>query len=565
MISERRIAYFSMEIAVNPDVPTYSGGLGMLAGDMVRSAADLHVPMVAVTLLARQGYFLQHLDADGNQSEQPVNWRVDDFMHDTGVSIELSLEGKRAIVGAWQYDVVGNDGFVVPVYFLDTDLPENGEEHRRLTGRLYGGDDRYRLCQEAVLGIGGVRILRALKHSAIEQFHLNEGHAALLTLELLREQRDAASREEITQDDINAVRKCCVFTTHTPVPAGHDRFDLQLAEHVLGHRKECGFTDAICHAGQLNLTYLALALSHYVNGVAKKHSEISQHMFAEYQVDAITNGVHAKTWVSPPFADLFDRYIKGWRVDNFSLRYALGIPDNDLWQAHQQAKHSLVDLVNRATHVEFEYDILTLGFGRRATSYKRPTLILSDLERLWRISRTVGRLQIVFAGKAHPRDEAGKSLIRQIVSLAKQLGREVPVVYLPNYEQRLSALMTAGVDIWLNTPEPPMEASGTSGMKAALNGVPSLSVLDGWWIEGCLEGVTGWAIGKRNHQIYGANAESLYEQLEAMVIPLFYNDRNRFIDIMRHAIAFNGSFFNTQRMLHEYLVKVYRIGPGWAK
>lgn len=565
MTFQRQIAYFSMEIAVDADVPSFSGGLGMLAGDIVRSAADLHVPMVAVTLLARQGYFTQYLDEAGNQSEKPVRWQVDEFMRDTEVSIELPLENRQVTVRAWQYDVVASDGFLVPVYFLDTDLPENSDEHRQLTGTLYGGDDRYRLCQETILGIGGVRVLRALGHSEIERFHLNEGHAALLTLELLREQRDQAGRGEITKADIEEVRRRCVFTTHTPVPAGHDRFNLPLVEQVIGHRRECGITDAICHAGQLNMTYLALALSHYVNGVAKKHSEVSQHMFAEYEVDAITNGVHATTWVSPPFAALFDQYIKGWRRDNFSLRYALGIPDNDLWQAHQAAKRTLVEFINREVNAGFDADALTLGFGRRATSYKRPALILSDLNRLRQISTEVGRLQVVFAGKAHPRDEAGKSLIREIVSLGKQLGSDVPVVYLPNYEQRLGAKMTAGVDVWLNTPEPPLEASGTSGMKAALNGVPSLSVLDGWWIEGCLEGLTGWAIGQRNHQIHGANANSLYEKLEQRVVPLFYGDRDGFINVMRHAIALNGSFFNTQRMLHEYMVKVYRIGPNWAK
>jgi glycogen phosphorylase len=563
MTPDPRIAYFSMEIAVDANIPSYSGGLGMLAGDTVRAAADLHVPMVAVTLLAREGYFFQRLDGDGNQSEDPVAWRVEDLMHDAGVSIELPLESRPVIVSAWRYDVVASDGFVVPVYFLDTNVPGNSEEHQRLTGRLYGGDDRYRLCQEAVLGIGGIRILRALNYHVIERFHMNEGHAALLTLELLREQRENAGRTEIEAADIEEVRRSCVFTTHTPVPAGHDRFDLRLVEQVLGQRKECGITDAICHAGQLNMTYLALALSHYVNGVAKKHSEISQHMFAEYTVDAITNGVHAGTWVSPPFAELFDRFIPGWRRDNFSLRYAFGIPDNDLWQAHQQAKNALIEYVNQYASVRFDTDRLTLGFGRRATSYKRPALVLSDLERLKQLG--TGRLQIVFAGKAHPRDEAGKSLIRQIFASAKQLGGDVPVVYLPNYEQHLGGLMTAGVDVWLNTPEPPLEASGTSGMKAALNGVPSLSVLDGWWIEGCLEGLTGWAIGHRNHQIHGANAESLYEKLETAVLPLFYNDRAGFINVMRHAISLNGSFFNTQRMLHEYMVRVYRIGPTWAK
>ncbi len=557
---ERKIAYFSMEIAVDPDVPTYSGGLGMLAGDTIRSAADLHVPMVGVTLLARRGYFFQRLDGDGHQSEEPVHWAVDDFLTDTGVTATVTIEGRDVVLKAWRFDVVSSDGYSVPVYFLDADLPENSDGDRMLTDQLYGGDRRYRLCQEVLLGIGGVRMLRALGCDALQRFHMNEGHAALLTVALMREHRDASGRAEFTSEDVASVRRQCVFTTHTPVPAGHDRFNLDLVDRVLGRREACGITDSVCHAGQLNMTYLALALSHYVNGVAKKHSEVSQLMFADYNIDSITNGVHAGTWVSPPLATLFDKFITDWRRDNFSLRYALSISDNDIWIAHQAAKRKLLDYVNHQTNAGFDVDVLTLGFGRRAASYKRPALLFSDLGRLRRIGREVGRLQVVFAGKAHPRDYRGKELIAEIVQYGKQLGLDVPVVYLPNYGMPLGRLMTAGVDVWLNTPEPPKEASGTSGMKAALNGVPSLSVLDGWWIEGCLEGITGWAIGHRNSQVHGADADSLYEKLEQSVVTMFYSQRERFIDVMRHAIALNGSFFNTQRMVHEYLVKSYLIG-----
>jgi starch phosphorylase len=565
MSAERQIAYFSMEIAVNAKVPSYSGGLGILAGDTIRSAADLNIPMVAVTLLPRNGYFFQRLDGQGNQTDEPVQWQIDDFLTDTNVTASLRLEGRDVLIRAWQCDVTSRDGFSVPVYFLDSDLSENHPDHRRLCDQLYGGDSRYRLCQEAILGIGGIRMLRALGHDRIQRYHLNEGHAALLTTELLRQQRDDTKRTSITPEDIQAVRQQCVFTTHTPVPSGHDRFDLSMVESILGSREECGITDAICHAGQLNMTYLALSLSHYVNGVAKRHSEISEHLFAEYSVDAITNGVHAATWVSRPMAAVFDRNIQDWKRDNFSLRYALGIPDNELWQAHREAKQKLIGFINRQSNAGFDADVLTIGFARRATGYKRATLILSDLERLRRISNNTGRLQLVFAGKAHPRDEVGKTLIRSIFAAAKDLAGDVPVVYLPNYEQHLAAMMTSGVDVWLNTPEPPMEASGTSGMKAALNGVPSLSVLDGWWIEGCLEGITGWAIGGRNQQIYGANSESLYDKLEATVVPKFYQDRKGFIDVMRYAIALNGSFFNTQRMLHEYMVKAYALSGATAQ
>ena len=561
MNTEPRVAYFSMEIAVDPDVPTYSGGLGMLAGDTIRSAADLHVPMVAITLLARGGYFFQRLDTEGRQTEEPVHWVVDDFLVDTGVTTSVMIEGREVTIKAWRYDVTADDGISVPVYFLDADLPQNANEDRVLTDRLYGGNLKYRLCQETLLGIGGVRMLRALGFDAIQRFHMNEGHAALLTVELLREHRLAAGRDEVNGDDVAAVRSQCVFTTHTPVPAGHDKFDLQLANQVLGGREAWGISDSFCHAGELNMTYLALALSSYVNGVAKKHSEISQHMFAEYKIDAITNGVHAETWISPAFANLLDRYINGWRRDNFSLRYALSIPDDELWTAHETNKRQLIDFVNRETNAGFDTDVLTLGFGRRAASYKRAAMVFSDLDRLRRISQDLGRIQIVFAGKAHPNDDIGKAVIAEIAQYARKLGDEVPVVYLPNYDMHLGRMMTSGVDVWLNTPEPPKEASGTSGMKAAMNGVPSLSVLDGWWIEGCLEGVTGWAIGQRNSQVHDANADSLYKELEQTVVPMFYTRRPAFINVMRHAIALNGSFFNTQRMVHEYLVKAYHIDP----
>ncbi len=348
---------------------------------------------------------------------------------------------------------------------------------------------------------------------------MNEGHAALLTMELLRERREAEGRSDIIPADLDAVRRQCVFTTHTPVPAGHDQFDLEMVDRVLGDRNACGIHDPICHANRLNMTYLALSLSHYINGVAKRHADVSRHMFADYKIDAITNGVHAATWVSPPLAALYDRHIPGWRQDNFSLRYALSIANDDVWQAHQQAKQQLIDQLNRDTNAGFESDVLTLGFGRRAATYKRGDLIFDDLERLRNIARNAGKLQLIFAGKAHPRDNDGKLLIQRIVQISRSLSADIPLVYLPNYDMRLARLMTAGVDVWLNTPQPPLEASGTSGMKAAVNGVPSLSVLDGWWIEGCIEGITGWGIasdGKSDDR--RRDAEALYTTLETSVV-----------------------------------------------
>ena len=557
-----KVAYFSMEIGLDPAMPTYSGGLGILAGDTIRSAADLSIPMVAVTLLHRKGYFYQRLDASGWQREEPTEWAVDDFLQEMPERTAVSIEGRTVQIRAWKYEATGIDGYKVLVYFLDTDLQENFEWDRTLTHFLYGGDQRYRLCQEIILGIGGLRMLRALGYENIERFHMNEGHASLLTLELLDEEVKKAGRKSISHEDIEAVRKKCIFTTHTPVPAGHDQFPLDLVSRVLGRREVYDMKDVFCCDGLLNMTYLALNLSHYINGVAKKHGEITRLMFAGYLIDAITNGVHVATWVSASFQELYDRHIPGWREDNFSLRSALSIPKQEVWKAHIEAKKRLIQYVNRETNVGMDVNFLTTGFARRATAYKRGDLAFRDIERLKSISSKAGTLQLIYAGKAHPQDQSGKELIRRIFQAKEALKKEIKIAYLENYDIELGKMMTSGVDLWLNTPQPPLEASGTSGMKAALNGVPSFSILDGWWIEGHIEGITGWSIGE-NRRGAGEDhdpskdAISLYSKLEQVIIPLYYNDRDRFIDVMRHSIALNGSFFNTQRMLQQYVLKAY--------
>src|SRR5215510_229518 len=322
------------------------------------------------------------------------------------------VEGRTVHLRAWCYPVRGISGFTVPVYFLDAALPDNTAWDRTLTDVLYGGDAHYRLCQEVLLGIGGIRMLRALGYTAISRFHMNEGHASLLTLELLDEQAQRAGRTAFTHDDVEVVRQQCVFTTHTPVPAGHDQFPLALVERVLGSRETLHtMHDVFCCDGVLNMTYLALNLSHYINGVAKKHGEVSRHMFAHYVIDAITNGVHAATWTSEPFQALFDRHIPGWREDNFSLRYALSIPAHDVWDAHRTAKSQMIQDVNRTTNAGLDVDVLTLGFARRATAYKRMDLLFQDIERLQQLAARAGGLQVVYAGKAHPQDHQGKELI----------------------------------------------------------------------------------------------------------------------------------------------------------
>ncbi len=581
----RSIAYFSMEIALENSMPSYSGGLGVLAGDTIRAAADMKVPMIAVSLLYRKGYFSQRLEADGTQVEECVEWRVEDFLQEENARTDIILEGRSVELRCWRYAVRGVGGFEIPVYFLDADLPSNQPSDRSLTGALYGGDKYYRLCQEVLLGIGGVRVLRALGYLALARFHMNEGHAAFLALELLNEEAARAGRRSIRGEDIEKVRRKCLFTTHTPVPAGHDKFPMEMVSRAFRHRldfldfqdvfsaellnnvlqEQRRFSDldhAVRAGTSLNMTYLALHMSGYVNGVAKLHGETSRKLFSDRRIEAITNGVHAATWVSLPFQRLFDRHIPGWRQDNFSLRAALGLPPDEVWQSHAAAKRQLLQVVREKTGLSLDPELFTIGFARRATGYKRADLILSDLDRLKDIAANAGAFQLVYAGKAHPSDTTGKEIIRHIYRAKKTLKREVRIVYLDEYNMDLGGRMTSGVDLWLNTPQYPLEASGTSGMKAALNGVPSLSVLDGWWVEGHIEGVTGWCVGDHHRTSEAAadrrtEAESIYHKLENILLPLYYKQRDRYLSVMQHAIALNGSFFHTQRMLQQYVTHGY--------
>ena len=489
---------------------------------------------------------------------------------------------------AWRYSVKGVRGYEVPVYFLDADLPGNDVRDRELTGQLYGGDPYYRLSQEVILGIGGVRMLRALGHTELMRYHMNEGHAALLTLELLGEESRHAGRASIKGEDIEKVRSKCVFTTHTPVPAGHDKFPMEYMTRLFPDQtrffdvKDASSADLVRNVLQVeqnypdmqeaakrgasvNMTYLALSLSNFVNGVAKLHGEVSRKMFPNVPIEAITNGVHAATWACPAFRELFDRMIPSWREDNYSLRGALGLPPEEVWAAHLLAKHDLLETVRKKTGLKLDPEAFTIGFARRATGYKRADLILSDLDRLRQIAKNAGAFQIVYAGKAHPRDGGGKEIIKKIFKAKKALKKAVTIVFLDDYNLDLGGKLTAGGDLWLNTPQYPLEASGTSGMKAALNGVPSLSILDGWWVEGNIEGVTGWAIGDAHRGEPGPetpvdnamDAESLYSKLEGVILPLYYGSRERYLDVMRHAIAINGSFFNTQRMVQQYITDAY--------
>ena len=585
---KRFVAYFSMEIALENQIPTYSGGLGVLAGDTIRAAADIRLPMVAVSLLYRKGYFRQRLSEEGAQTEEEVEWDVEKYLKEEEPRVSVTLENRKVELRAWRYSVKGVRGYEIPVYFLDADLESNDARDRALTGQLYGGDPYYRLSQEVILGVGGVRMLRALGHTELMRYHMNEGHAALLTLELLGEEARRAGRASVKSEDIEKVRSKCVFTTHTPVPAGHDKFPVEYMTRLFPDQnrffdvKDASSADlvrsvlqveqdypdmeeAAKRGASVNMTYLALSLSNFVNGVAKLHGEVSRKMFPNVPIEAITNGVHAATWACPAFRELFDRMIPSWREDNYSLRGALGLPPEEVWAAHLLAKHDLLETVRKKTGLKLDPQAFTIGFARRATGYKRADLILSDLDRLRQIAKNAGAFQIVYAGKAHPRDGGGKEIIKKIFKAKKALKKAVTIVFLDDYDLDLGGKLTSGGDLWLNTPQYPLEASGTSGMKAALNGVPSLSILDGWWVEGNIEGVTGWSIGEAHRGEPGPetpvdnalDAESLYSKLEGVILPLYYGSRERYLDVMRHAIAINGSFFNTQRMVQQYITDAY--------
>ena len=532
-------------------------GSGCLAGDTLRSAADLGISMMGVTLLHRRGYFEQKLDATGNQTEEPVSWEPSDHLERMDPLVTLTMEGRPVHVCCWRFEVHGVNGHVVPVYLLDSDVSPNSEWDRGLTQQLYGGDEHYRLSQEFILGVGGVQMLRQLGHTDVESYHMNEGHSAFLVLRLLERQLSESGRRLPDEQDLDAVRRQCVFTTHTPVPAGHDAFSEDLVRRVLGdERTTLLYSTGFSGAAKVNMTHLALHHSNYVNGVAMRHGEVSREMFPNYRIKALTNGVHAVTWTARSMREVFDREIPEWRHDNIYLRYARNIPLEAIQEAHARSKRALLRAVEENTGTALEQDTMTIGFARRATGYKRADLVFSDLERLKKIASTAGPLQIVFGGKAHPKDVGGKDLIRRVFEASRELADAVKVVYVENYDMTWGERICSGVDLWLNTPEKTREASGTSGMKAALNGVPSLSVLDGWWLEGHIEGITGWSI---DDEVEGREAEaaSLYYKLENVILPMYYKRPEDFARVMRSAIALNGTFFNTQRMVMQYVFNAY--------
>ena len=539
------VGYFTAEIGLWSELHTYSGGLGVLAGDHVKSAADAEVPLVGVTLVYRKGYGRQHLDKDGVQTETYRDLDPAKHMQDTGMEISLPLDSGELWAKVWKAEISGVSGHVVPVYFLDTFHPKNSEKHLELGLTLYGGDDWVRIRQEYLLGVGGLRLLDKLGLE-VDGLHLNEGHCTFALLEMLGK---GWTREQLA--------KRVLFTTHTPVPAGHDRFEWGAVEEVLGDLMPSDAKQLVIDAGdpeegrRISMSHLAVALSGPVNAVSNLNAWVASSMFADHHIAPITNGVHHITWTSPMMADLFDKQLPGWREDPTKLAHAGKIPTRDLTGARYVARKVLRELVQTSTGVRLDKNRLTIGFARRFATYKRANLVFSDLERLREIG--AGKIQFVFSGKAHPRDEGGKALIKSIFDSAKDLEEEIPVAFLEDYSMATGLAMTGGVDIWLNNPIRPMEASGTSGMKAAMNGVPNCSILDGWWPEGCEHGVNGWAIGEADDERDDVrDAKNVLDVIENEVLPAWNEGDEKWCEIMRASIATSARFTGA-RMISDYL------------
>jgi starch phosphorylase len=557
-----KIAYFSMEIAMSSDIPTYSGGLGVLAGDTIRSAADLEIPMVAVTLCYDKGYFYQMISPDGYQVEHEVRWDFSSAFDRVPITIDLDIQGKKVKVGAWKYEVIGETGWRIPVFLLDTEIEGNEPWQKNFTHVLYDATPFQRIVQEMILGIGGLKFLEELGYSGIETYHMNEGHAAFLTLQLLKKYKG----------NIEKVKKQVIFTTHTPVPAGHDRFDYNLVNDVMRDLVPKNILE-LAGSDMCNMTKLAISLSRYINAVAEKHGEVSREMFPNVDIDFITNGVHSRFWTNQYLAKLLDEFeTEGTHKTESWFEKIWKIDPEDLWTVHLKAKKDLVDYENSHHYVLMDDEMLTIGFARRITGYKRPTLLFKDPERLAKIARN--KVQFLFAGKSHPRDDQGKAYIKQIHDIADYLWNSyrIKVVFLSHYDMDLAKLMVSGVDVWLNNPQRYREASGTSGMKAAHNGILNFSILDGWWIEGYrMDPKAGWAIGKApgepgcNDNNDDEEANNLYNLLEREVIPLYYNSLPGWIERMRHAISL-GAFFSTHRMVEEYAQKAWKLQkqPRWV-
>lgn len=600
-LNGRPVAYFCAEFGLHNSVPIYSGGLGVLAGDHCKAASDLGVPMVGVGLFYRKGYFDQRLTLDGWQEDSDVEYDVSatPLVPVAGPNHQPWLTtvqtfGRPVHVRAWKM-IVGR----VPVYLLDTNLEANHPEDRALMNKLYAGGPELRLRQEWILGVGGVRVLRAMEIEPAV-WHANEGHAAFMMVERLREQIAGGASY---QDALSEVRARSVFTTHTPVPAGHDAFTFDQIEACAGPLWEEMKVDRATLLGlgthpalpeQFHMTVTAMRLSSRVNGVSRRHGQVSRNIWRELwpnrhweavPIGHVTNGVHLATWMAAPIMAILDEHLGpnwGERLDEPGLwDGVLTLDHSRFWEAHLRQKRVLAKFIREDARRRFAGQLkeaaqvvgagtlldpmaFTIGFGRRFATYKRANLIFRNIARLRRLLVDPWRpVQIIFAGKAHPADNPGKEVLQSVYQFTRDPAFEGRVAFLEDYDMHLAHLLVQGVDLWLNLPRVPLEASGTSGMKAGLNGVPQLSTLDGWWQEG-YDGLSGWAIAPvpENEDADASDANDLYRLLEDQIVPLYYTRNAQgvplgWVEKMRHALRLAGSRFTARRMLRDYVQEYY--------
>ena len=604
---EDMIGYFSAEYGLDETIPIYSGGLGILSGDHLKSASDLGIPMVAVGLLYKNGYFNQVIDKAGNQQTQYRDVELDNLpikpvKEETGEDLIISIRipKDKLYIKVWQISV-GR----VKLYLLDTDIPENQPEYRGITLRLYGGDQEMRIRQEMVLGIGGITLFKELEIEPTV-YHMNEGHSSFLVLEAIKNTiKEKKVSFNIARDIISSKT---VFTTHTPVPAGNDIFPVDLMKKYFdGYWKELGITEEEflelgmkpkeTEKNSFNMGILAFKIAGKKNGVSKLHGAVSRELFSEVwpniapqesPITYVTNGIHTCSWLAPNMKELYNKYLEPYWQDKIyadeTWEKIYKIPNEELWNTNKARKEKLIKLVkdnvtNRLKTKGFQYeqireilsklnpDALTIGFARRFATYKRATLIFKDLERITQILNDESRpVQIIFAGKAHPADKEGQDLIKYIHEISMMPQFKGKIILLENYNINIARYLVSGVDVWLNNPRRPMEASGTSGEKASVNGVVNFSVLDGWWAEG-YNFKNGWAIGT-NDEYYSyeeqdvADSESLYRTLENKIIPAYYNRDKKgiskeWLDLMKNSIVSTGGKYSTSRMLVDYTEQLY--------
>lgn len=529
------IAYICMEFGIESNMKTYSGGLGILAGDTIKSYADMSIPAVGVGLLYKNGYLDQELDAERGQVTHPQTWNPDNYMKPIK-RMHIPLHNQHVEVLIWEYTYTSPEsGFSVSVLFLDTDHESNSEDIRRVSEKLYHNEKDIFYLQLMVLGLGSWYALQELG-CEIDTYHLNESHSALLALVL------------------NHRNTQVTFTTHTPVKGGHTRMPIDLIHNLCTENQCLSIPEKAIEGEVVNLTTVALELADYSNAVSEKHQEVTQHMFPDHEVDFITNGIHSSTWASPDMKKLFDTHIPGWREQPELLRHIQAVPSQEIQDAHAQSRKELHHFINQNTDIECIPDAFTIGFARRATAYKRAELLLKNPEHLLSLAHSKGGINVIFAGKAYHDDEEGGELIKRILDLQNHYSdSRLRIIYVENYDINLAKKLVSGVDVWLNTPKVAYEASGTSGMKAALNGVPNISVNDGWWIEGGIHEVTGWTIRGFSEE---AEINSIHELVEH-ALSTYYYDPQTWAHMQRLAIAFVASYFNTHRMVTEYNQKGY--------